>query len=100
MMPVPVEPSTTCSWHKSLSKKNPNFAPITRSKMAKKNALGRGLDALITFNESEASGSSSISEVELDKIMPNPDQPRRAFSEEGLNELAASIRSIGVIQPV
>lgn len=68
--------------------------------MAKKNALGRGLDALITFNESEASGSSSISEVELDKIIPNPDQPRRAFSEEGLNELAASIRSIGVIQPV
>ena len=58
------------------------------------------MDALITFNESEASGSSSISEVELDKIIPNPDQPRRAFSEEGLNELAASIRSIGVIQPV
>ncbi|MCK9438261.1 MAG: ParB/RepB/Spo0J family partition protein [Synergistaceae bacterium] len=68
--------------------------------MARKNALGRGLDALITFNESEASGSSSISEVDLDKIIPNPDQPRRAFSEDGLQELAASIRSIGVIQPV
>lgn len=68
--------------------------------MAKKNALGRGLDALISFNESEASGSSSISEVDLDKIIPNPDQPRRMFSEEGIQELAASIRSIGLIQPV
>ncbi|MFA7141584.1 MAG: ParB/RepB/Spo0J family partition protein, partial [Proteiniphilum sp.] len=68
--------------------------------MAKKNALGRGLDALITFNESETQGSSSISEVDLDKIIPNPDQPRRVFNEEGLQELAASIRSIGVIQPV
>jgi len=55
---------------------------------------------LISFNESEASGSSSISEVDLDKIIPNPDQPRRMFSEEGLQELAASIRSIGLIQPV
>ncbi len=55
---------------------------------------------MISFNESEASGSSSISEVDLDKIIPNPDQPRRMFSEEGLQELAASIRSIGLIQPV
>lgn len=68
--------------------------------MAKKNALGRGLDALITFSEGEASGSSSIGEVELSKIVPNPDQPRRVFSEEGLQELAASIRTIGVIQPI
>ncbi len=68
--------------------------------MTKKNALGRGLDALITFNDGETQGSSSISEVELDKIVPNPDQPRRAFDEEGLRELSASIKSIGVIQPV
>lgn len=68
--------------------------------MAKKNALGRGLDALITFNDGETQGSSSISEVELEKIVPNPDQPRRAFDEEGLRELSASIKSIGVIQPV
>ena len=68
--------------------------------MAKKNALGRGLDALITFNDGETQGSSSISEVELDKIVPNPDQPRRLFDEEGLRELSASIKSIGVIQPV
>ncbi|WP_298651902.1 ParB/RepB/Spo0J family partition protein [uncultured Proteiniphilum sp.] len=68
--------------------------------MAKKNALGRGLDALITFNDGETQGSSSISEVELDKIVPNPDQPRRVFDEEALRELSASIKSIGVIQPV
>lgn len=68
--------------------------------MAKKNALGRGLDALITFNDGETQGSSSINEVELDKIVPNPDQPRRAFSEEALQELSASIRSIGLVQPV
>lgn len=68
--------------------------------MARKNALGRGLDALITFNDGETQGSSSISEVELDKIVPNPGQPRRVFDEEGLRELSASIKSIGVIQPV
>ncbi len=68
--------------------------------MAKKNALGRGLDALITFNDSETQGSSSISEVELDSIVPNPDKPRRVFNEEALQELAASIRSIGLVQPV
>ena len=52
--------------------------------MAKKNALGRGLDALITFNDSDTQGSSSINEVELSKIIPNPDQPRRTFDEEAL----------------
>lgn len=68
--------------------------------MAKKNALGRGLDALITYSDAETQGSSSISEVELSKIVPNPDQPRRAFDEDALAELAASIGKIGVIQPV
>src|SRR5690554_3071844 len=68
--------------------------------MAKKNALGRGLDALITFNDAETQGSSSINEVELEKIAPNPDQPRRVFNEEALEELSASIRSIGLVQPI
>lgn len=58
------------------------------------------MDALITFNDGETQGSSYINEVELDKIVPNPDQPRRIFNEEALEELAASIRSIGLIQPV
>ena len=68
--------------------------------MAKKNALGRGLDALITFNESDTQGSSSINEVELSKITPNPDQPRRTFDGEALQELSASIKSIGLVQPI
>lgn len=68
--------------------------------MGKKNALGRGLDALITLNESETQGSTSINEVELSKIVPNPDQPRRVFEEETLEELAVSIKKIGVIQPI
>ena len=68
--------------------------------MAKKKALGRGLDALITLSDNETQGSSSINEVELDKIIPNPDQPRRAFDEEALAELATSIENIGLIQPI
>lgn len=68
--------------------------------MAKKNALGRGLDALITIDDTETSGSSSINEINLSSITTNPDQPRREFDEESLNELAASIKQIGVIQPI
>jgi len=68
--------------------------------MAKKPVLGRGLDALITLEEVKTEGSSSINEVELSKITANPDQPRRVFDEEALQELAASIKQIGVIQPI
>lgn len=62
--------------------------------------LGRGLDALITIDEVKTEGSSSINEIELSKIIANPDQPRRLFDEEALQELAVSIRQIGVIQPI
>ena len=58
--------------------------------------LGRGLDNLL----GEASGTSSINEVNIDSIQPNPDQPRRAFDEESLAELALSIQSIGLVQPI
>lgn len=68
--------------------------------MAKKMVLGRGLDALITIDEVKTEGSSSINEIELSKIQANPDQPRHVFDEEALEELAASIRQIGVIQPI
>ena len=66
----------------------------------KRNALGRGLDALINMDEIETSGTSSINEIELSRIQPNPDQPRREFDEESLNELAHSIREIGIVQPI
>ncbi|MDU1904866.1 MAG: ParB/RepB/Spo0J family partition protein [Dysgonomonas sp.] len=68
--------------------------------MAKKPALGRGLDALITMEEVKVEGSSSINEIPLSKIQPNPDQPRRVFEEEALNELFVSIKQLGVIQPI
>ncbi|MDF9829120.1 ParB family chromosome partitioning protein [Parabacteroides sp. PF5-6] len=66
----------------------------------KRSALGRGLDALITMDDLKTGGSSSISEIELNKIHPNPDQPRSVFEEEALEELATSIRALGVIQPI
>lgn len=66
----------------------------------KRSALGRGLDALITMDDLKTSGSSSISEIELSKIQPNPEQPRSVFEKEALEELATSIRSLGVIQPI
>lgn len=64
-------------------------------------ALGRGLDALIsTDSEVCTGGSSSINEVPVFKIKANPNQPRHDFSLEGLQELAESIRQLGIIQPV
>ena len=68
--------------------------------MKPRTGLGRGLDALIDTSNVVTNGSSSISEVELSLIYPNPNQPRRTFSEEGLEELAASIRELGVISPI
>lgn len=68
--------------------------------MSKKNALGRGLSALIETEDVITKGSSSINEVDLSKINPNPDQPRREFDEEALSDLAASIKAIGIIQPI
>ena len=69
--------------------------------MEKKSALGRGLGALIDIQPTvQTSGSSLIDEVELSKIEANPDQPRTNFNEEALNELAASIAELGVVQPI
>ena len=69
--------------------------------MAKKQfTLGRGLDALISTEAVRTSGSSSIGEIALSQIEPNPNQPRREFSEESLRELADSIIEIGIVQPI
>jgi ParB family chromosome partitioning protein len=65
-----------------------------------KAALGKGLGALITMEEPETVGSSSINEVELSQIVANPNQPRKEFDEEALNELAASIQIHGLVQPI
>lgn len=64
------------------------------------NPLGRGLDALISTEAVRPQGSSTISEISIEQIEANPNQPRREFDEEALNELANSIREIGIIQPI
>ena len=66
----------------------------------KRNALGRGLDSLISMDDVPARGSSAINEVPLEAISPNPDQPRTSFDPEALEELAASIAQLGIIQPL
>jgi ParB family transcriptional regulator, chromosome partitioning protein len=62
-----------------------------------KRGLGRGLGALLSSTPSE---SDTLLDVEIDQIEPNPNQPRKSFNSNGLNELTASIRASGVIQPV
>jgi ParB family chromosome partitioning protein len=66
----------------------------------KGNALGRGLDALISTEPVRTQGSSSINEISLDEIEANPNQPRHDFDQEALQELANSIKEIGIIQPI
>ena len=63
-------------------------------------ALGRGLDALLNTEDVQTAGSSNICEVSVEKIHPNPNQPRRDFDDDSLQELANSIRQIGIIQPI
>ncbi len=59
-----------------------------------KKALGKGLNALIPGKNEE------IINIEVSRIVPNPEQPRKAFNEDSLNELAASIAEKGIIQPI
>lgn len=77
--------------------------------MAKKKGLGRGLSALMAdVNEAAAAPTEAPSEtphraeqrIPIEKIAPNPDQPRQSFAEEDLQDLANSIREKGVIQPL
>lgn len=66
----------------------------------KRYALGRGLDALISTEDVRPQGSSTINEIAIEHIEANPNQPRREFDEDSLQELATSIREIGIIQPI
>src|SRR5881296_2324059 len=65
--------------------------------MAQRKALGRGLSALLGITEAEP---EQLLEIDVDRILPNAQQPRRSFDEDSLNELADSIRVHGVIQPI
>ena len=64
------------------------------------NALGRGLDALISTDEVKTQGSSTINEIPISQIEANPNQPRRDFGQEALQELAQSIKEIGIVSPI
>ena len=66
----------------------------------KTSALGRGLDALISTESVSTHGSSTINEIPLDQIEPNPNQPRRDFDQVGLEELANSIKQLGIVQTI
>ena len=61
---------------------------------------GRGLDALIDTGDVQTQGSSNLNEIEISLIEPNPNQPRREFDKEALQELANSISEVGIIQPI
>ncbi len=90
--------------------------------MAKKAVLGKGLSALLPGTENMDAGGATeefqtprsrlyhfeervrllgrVAEIEVDKIRPNPYQPRKDFDEEALDELARSIQQLGIIQPI
>ena len=79
--------------------------------MDKKKRLGRGLESLFGFYEDESNNiitnqterkttADGVTELEINKIYPNPNQPRKHFDEEALRELASSIKTHGVIQPL
>jgi ParB family chromosome partitioning protein len=71
--------------------------------LAKRKALGRGLDALLPVVEQEPAPSTdrkTVADVDINSIVPNPYQPRTTFNEEALADLVDSIRTQGVIQPV
>ena len=70
---------------------------------AKTKGLGRGLGAIFEIEGSalpEKTKRSAFEEIEIDRIAPNPKQPRTHFGEQALDELAESIRTLGVIQPI
>lgn len=68
--------------------------------MARRSGLGRGLGALIPPEGATAAAGSVFREVAIGEIHPNRHQPRRRFDEEALLSLVASIRELGVLQPV
>ena len=70
--------------------------------MAKKHALGRGLSALLPDEPAclDGAAAAQVRQLAIDSVRPNPDQPRKIFDPEKLEELTASIRQHGVMQPL
>ncbi len=68
--------------------------------MAKRNALGRGLGALMSDADEVQKAGAAINEINISDIEANPWQPRTTFDEEALSELSKSIKEMGIIQPL
>jgi ParB family transcriptional regulator, chromosome partitioning protein len=68
--------------------------------MSKRGGLGRGLSALIPGAVEEGAPGGGLLEVPVQGVVPNPRQPRTHFDEEAIDALAASIREVGVLQPI
>lgn len=68
--------------------------------MAQKKGLGKGLGSLLSSNEFEDNSNAKVLEIDINKINPNKNQPRSSFNDVTLNELAESIREVGVLQPI
>ena len=70
--------------------------------MAKKQALGRGLSALLPDGPAflDEAAAEQVRQLKIDSVRPNPDQPRKIFDQEKLDELTDSIRRHGVMQPL
>ncbi len=66
----------------------------------KERSLGRGISDLIDENKIELSNDEMVLEIDIDLILPNPEQPRMDFGESTLLELADSIRQHGILQPI
>ncbi len=109
-----VKKATAKTAAKPVTKKTPvkknilAAAPVTSAVPEKKipvktvsdnKAMGRGLGALLSA-DSNPSNREFVVELKLNDISPNDGQPRKIFRDESLNELAASIKEIGVIQPI
>lgn len=68
--------------------------------MSKRGGLGRGLSALIPGAPEVGEGSSGLLEVPVNAVAPNPKQPRTQWDPEEIQALAASIREVGILQPI
>lgn len=72
----------------------------TARKITKSKGLGKGIGALLSTEGIPENTGDSVVELKINDVSPNTDQPRKDFDEEKLNELAASIKENGVIQPI
>jgi ParB family chromosome partitioning protein len=68
--------------------------------LKRRSGLGRGLDALLPAEETDLEARGSLEQAPVEAIEPNPRQPRQSFDEGGIEELAESVKQLGVLQPI